>query len=158
VAESRVAVVTEKPTNLVRLVIVVDMPFGFRANRASLTDCADPMLSFEHREILLDGDTVAFAARAQDNAVAHFAPLLRIRLLPPVSLRSKRRWAVFDGPPERHFFLPHDPTAVARAKRAVQAAKKLVDRMLLELGPLPRFVAGRPFIAGADSFIVGSAF
>jgi phage tail P2-like protein len=72
-----------------------------------------------------------------------------------VSLRSKRRWAVFDGSPERHFFLPHDPTPVARAKRAVQAAKKLVDRMLLELGPVPRFVAGRPFIAGVDSLIVG---
>jgi phage tail P2-like protein len=75
-----------------------------------------------------------------------------------VSLRSKRKWAVFDGPPHRRFFLPHDGTPVARAKRAVLASKKLVDRILLELGPVPRFVAGRPFIAGVDSFIVGHAF
>jgi hypothetical protein len=75
------------------------------------------------------------------------------------SLRSKRKWAVFDGPFGQHrFFLPHDGTPVLRARRAVVAAKKLVDRVLLELGPVPRFVAGRPFIAGIDSFIVGSAF
>jgi phage tail P2-like protein len=76
-----------------------------------------------------------------------------------VTLKSRRRWAVFNGPFGQHrFFLPHDGTPVLRARRAVAAAKKLVDRVLLELGPVPRFVAGKPFIAGADSFIVGSAF
>jgi phage tail P2-like protein len=74
------------------------------------------------------------------------------------SLRSKRKRAVFDGPPNRQFFLPHDGTPVVRAKRAVLASKKLVDRILLELGPVPRFVAGRPFIAGVDNFVVGHAF
>jgi len=71
-----------------------------------------------------------------------------------LSLRSIRRWAVFDGVPSRHFFLPHDPTPVQRAKTAVQASKKIADKILLELGPMPRFVAGRPFLAGTD-FIVG---
>jgi hypothetical protein len=72
-----------------------------------------------------------------------------------MSLRSKRRFAVFDGPPNHHFFQPHDPTPVKRAKIAVQASKKIADRILLELGPVPSFVAGRPFIVGRQNFIVG---
>jgi hypothetical protein len=47
---------------------------------------------------------------------------------------------------------------VKRARTAVMASKKLVDRVFLELGPVPRFVAGRPFIAGVDSFFVGRSF
>jgi phage tail P2-like protein len=72
-----------------------------------------------------------------------------------MSLKSVRRFAVFDGIPKRHFFLPHDPTPVKRAKIAVQASKKIADRVLLELGPVPSFVAGRPFLAEQQSFIVG---
>jgi phage tail P2-like protein len=79
-----------------------------------------------------------------------------------VSLRNRRRFSVFSGSPMRaqgrRFFLPHDGTPVKRAKRAVRASKKLVDKVWLQLGPVPRFVAGRPFIAGVDEFIVGSAF
>jgi phage tail P2-like protein len=76
-----------------------------------------------------------------------------------VSLRSIRKRGVFSGNPIHHrFYLPHDPTPVLRARRAVMASKKLVDRVMLELGPVPRFVAGRPFIAGADSFYVGRSF
>jgi hypothetical protein len=72
-----------------------------------------------------------------------------------MSLRSRRRWGVFDGLPYRKFYLPHDPTPVQRAKTAVQAAKKIADKILLELGPVPSFVAGRPFFAGQNKFIVG---
>ena len=72
-----------------------------------------------------------------------------------MSLKSRRRYAVFDGIPKRHYFLPHDPTPVKRAKIAVQASKKIADRILLELGPVPSFVAGRPFLADQNTFIVG---
>ena len=76
-----------------------------------------------------------------------------------VSLRSIRKWGVFCGNPvNRRFYLPHNPTPVKRARTAVMASKKLVDRVFLELGPVPRFVAGRPFIAGVDSFFVGRSF
>jgi phage tail P2-like protein len=79
-----------------------------------------------------------------------------------LSLRNRRRFSVFSGSPMRargrRFFLPHDGTPVKRAKRAVMASKKLVDKVWLQLGPVPRFVAGRPFVAGVDEFIVGSAF
>lgn len=72
------------------------------------------------------------------------------------SLRSiKPRWQAGEGFPRGKYWKPHDPTPVLRARRAVEASRKLVDRVLLELGPVPRFVAGRPFIAGADEFIVG---
>ena len=76
-----------------------------------------------------------------------------------VSLRSIHKRGVFSGVPVyRRFYLPHDPTPVRRARAAAMASKKLVDRVLLELGPVPRFVAGRPFIAGVNSFIVGRSF
>ncbi len=72
-----------------------------------------------------------------------------------MSLRSRRRWAVFSGIMYRKFYQPHDPTPVKRAKVAVQASKKIADRILLELGPVPSFIAGRPFFAEKQSFIVG---
>lgn len=72
-----------------------------------------------------------------------------------MSLRSRRRFAVFNNIPQNHYFLPHDPTPVKRAKIAVQASKKIADKILLELGPVPSFVAGRPFFAGQNNFIVG---
>jgi phage tail P2-like protein len=76
-----------------------------------------------------------------------------------VSLRSTRKRGVFSGiAVHRRFYLPRDPTPVRRARAAAMASKKLVDRVLLELGPVPRFVAGRPFIAGVDSFVVGRSF
>jgi phage tail P2-like protein len=75
-----------------------------------------------------------------------------------MSLKSQRRLAVFSGIPFNKYYQPHDPTPVKRAKRAVQASKKIADRILLELGPVPRFVAGRPFFAGLDRFIVSQDF
>jgi phage tail P2-like protein len=72
-----------------------------------------------------------------------------------MSLRSKRPFAVFNGIPFNRYYQPHDPTPVKRAKVAVRAAKKIADRVLLELGPVPSFVAGRPFFAGKNVFIVG---
>ena len=72
-----------------------------------------------------------------------------------MSLRSRRRFAVFNGIPFHKFYQPHDPTPVQRAKTAVQASKKIADRILLELGPVPSFIAGRPFLAAKNSFIVG---
>ena len=72
-----------------------------------------------------------------------------------LSLRSRRRWAVFDGVPFRKFYQPHDPTPVRRARTAIMASKKIADRILLELGPVPSFVVGRPFFADRNRYIVG---
>lgn len=75
-----------------------------------------------------------------------------------MSLRSRRPFAVFNGIPFNKYYQPHDPTPVKRAKIAVQASKKIADRILLELGPVPSFVAGRPFFADKQKFIVGVSF
>lgn len=72
------------------------------------------------------------------------------------SLRNKRSpWAAGDRFMTNRYWLPHDGKPVQRARTAVLASKKLVDRMLLELGPIPRFVVGRPFLVGIDRYVVG---
>jgi phage tail P2-like protein len=44
---------------------------------------------------------------------------------------------------------------IDQIRAAVQSAKRLSDRILLVIGPTNRFIAGRPFIAGEDTLIVG---
>lgn len=77
---------------------------------------------------------------------------LRVRL---TSRRS--RYAAGEGIAQRKlkFWLPHDGRTMIRARAAVVASKRLVDRIWLDTGPVYRFVAGRPFIAGVDQLIVG---
>ena len=56
----------------------------------------------------------------------------------------------------RRFWLPHNGEPLQNVRRAIQASKRLSDRVLLDYGPKPRFVAGgRPFIAGVDTLVVG---
>jgi hypothetical protein len=57
--------------------------------------------------------------------------------------------------PRTKFWLPHDGEPLQRVRRAAQSAKRLSDRVLLDIGPKPRLIAGRPFIAGTDRFVVG---
>lgn len=56
----------------------------------------------------------------------------------------------------RRYWMPHDGTRLQDVCRAASAAKRLSDRVLLDIGPKPRFVAGgRPLIAGVDALVVG---
>ena len=83
---------------------------------------------------------------------------------PPHTLRltvsipgKKQPWMAGDGIvlPHSRFFVPSDSRRrVERARRAVQAAARETDVVLLRIGPRLRFVAGRPFIAGVDRYIV----
>ncbi len=57
--------------------------------------------------------------------------------------------------PRAKFWLPHDGEPLQQVRRATQSAKRLSDRVLLDIGPKPRFIAGRPFIAGVDRLVVG---
>lgn len=50
--------------------------------------------------------------------------------------------------PRTRFWLPHDPRPLDRVCRAVQSAKRLTDRIKLDLGPRPRFLAGQLLLAG----------
>jgi hypothetical protein len=38
---------------------------------------------------------------------------------------------------------------------ATQAAMRLSDKILVQSGPLAHFVAGKPFQAGTDTYVVG---
>jgi Phage tail protein (Tail_P2_I) len=69
--------------------------------------------------------------------------------------RSKRAAGQGIMVPRSRFWIPHDPGRVDDVKRAIQSAKRLSDRVMLNLGPKPRFTAGRPFFAGVDTFVVG---
>jgi phage tail P2-like protein len=70
----------------------------------------------------------------------------------------RRRIAAGDGinAKRKRFWLPHDPEPLGRVMRAARGAKRLSDRVLLDIGPRPRFVAGRPFFADTEQLVVGS--
>jgi len=76
-----------------------------------------------------------------------------------ISVPSKRpRWAASsDGIfiPKTRFWIPHDPEPMKLVRWATQAAKRLSDKILIKSGPVASFVAGRPFLAGSNHFIVG---
>lgn len=57
--------------------------------------------------------------------------------------------------PKARFWMPHDRARLERVRRAVQSAKRLSDKILLVIGPRARFVAGQPFLAAIDKFIIG---
>jgi hypothetical protein len=69
----------------------------------------------------------------------------------------RSRWQAGDGLliPRARFWLPHDGSRVDNVRRAIQAAKRLSDHVLLKTGPTHRFVAGKPFFADVDRFTVG---
>ncbi|UZE51126.1 phage tail protein I [Rhodopseudomonas sp. P2A-2r] len=69
--------------------------------------------------------------------------------------RSKRAAGEGIMIPRSRYWIPHDGTRVDNVKRAIQSAKRLSDRVLLNLGPKPRFIAGRPFFAGVDKLVIG---
>lgn len=68
------------------------------------------------------------------------------------------RWAAGRGfyQPRARYWIPHDPSRVIAVRRAIDAARRASDRILLKLGPERRFVAGGdPVLAGVDTVIVG---
>lgn len=59
--------------------------------------------------------------------------------------------------PKTKFYIPHDGRPVERVREAVVASKALRDKILLRIGPTPRFLAGeRPVLAGIDNVPAGS--
>ena len=94
---------------------------------------------------------VQFTGQGRYGFPAHTAYL---RLSIP-GKRSKRAAGEGIMIPRSRFWMPHDKGRVDDVKRAIQSAKRLSDRVLLNLGPKPRFIAGRPFFAGVDTFVVG---
>jgi phage tail P2-like protein len=55
------------------------------------------------------------------------------------------------------FAMPHDNRPIEYVASSVNSGRRLVDKVLLRTKPTPSFVAGAPFIADIDSFVVGQA-
>jgi hypothetical protein len=58
--------------------------------------------------------------------------------------------------PKTKFYIPHNGEPVRRVRQAAQEAKALRDKIMLRIGPTPRFLAGeRPVLAGIDYLPAG---
>ncbi|MGJ4927468.1 phage tail protein I [Bradyrhizobium sp. HKCCYLRH3095] len=58
--------------------------------------------------------------------------------------------------PRHRFWMPHDPARLREARLGIRASMRLSDKILLRIGPVPRFVAGgAPFFADLDKLVVG---
>lgn len=74
-----------------------------------------------------------------------------------IEIRGKHsRWKAGEGIIGRKtkFWTPHDNTALDRTRHALVAAKRRTDQILLDTSTKPGFIAGLPFWAGDQSFIV----
>lgn len=109
-----------------------------------------------HRHAVYDGRSAARRAAVQFMGVGRYGwPRHYARA--SVSIPgTKSRFAAGIGVilPKTKFWLPHNGAALARTRRALNASKRLSDRIDMKIGPVDRFVAGKPFFAG-DTFIVG---
>lgn len=75
-----------------------------------------------------------------------------------VDISGKRsKWAAGEGVhlPGTRFWLPHDPRPMQDVRRALVAAKRASDETMIRYPKRHRFIAGRPFFAGRDKFVVG---
>jgi hypothetical protein len=78
--------------------------------------------------------------------------------MPSLDCPEKFRISGFTLPsPSNSFTMPHNSEPMEYVASAVEAARKMIDKVLLRTGPVPIFVAGEPFIMGVDDFIVGQA-
>lgn len=53
------------------------------------------------------------------------------------------------------FWLPHDPNRTLNARRALIAAKRASDRLMIRYAPRAQIIAGTIFLAAIDGFVVG---
>lgn len=75
-----------------------------------------------------------------------------------ILVEGKRpRWRAGEGIhiPKTRFWMPHNPKPMQDVRRAMIAAKRASDQVLIRYPDRNTFVAGEPFIAGTDSLVVG---
>ena len=119
-----------------------------------------PSQAFRHvfyRYAVFDGSTVTRRTPVQFNGVGRFgfpphAALLRLSV---PGFRSA--YAARDGVfvPGSRFWVPHDRARTEQVRRAIRVSMRLSDRILLQFGQRPRFIAGQPFFAGREAYILG---
>lgn len=69
----------------------------------------------------------------------------------------RARWAAGEGIhiPGTRFWLPHDPKPIQNVRRALVAAKRVSDNVFIRFHPRPRLLAGEPFFADIDKYVIG---
>lgn len=75
-----------------------------------------------------------------------------------LSMPSRRPvWAAGEGVVKvgRKFWLPHNPERSRNARQALVAAKRASDRVMIRYAGIEQIIAGQPFRAGIDSFVIG---
>jgi phage tail P2-like protein len=73
----------------------------------------------------------------------------------------RNRWAAGIGyfVPRNKFWIPHNGEPLRQTRYAAVASKALRDKILLRVGPRPRFIAGgRPVLADIDTMIIGRPY
>jgi hypothetical protein len=72
--------------------------------------------------------------------------------------RSQVEFAIDDFMmPNGRYLIPQDPAPLAYVAGAIEAARGLTQKTLLQPKPTPLFVAGKPFIVGNDHFVIGQS-
>lgn len=75
-----------------------------------------------------------------------------------LSMPSKRpKWAAGEGIVRvgQKFWLPHNPERSRNARQALLAAQRASDRVMVRYAGIAQIIAGQPFRAGIDSFVIG---
>ena len=75
-----------------------------------------------------------------------------------VDLECQRsEWAAGEGimKPKLRFWVPHNPNPMRDVRRALVASKRASDDMYVRYPKRNRFIAGKPFFAGDDTFVIG---
>jgi hypothetical protein len=125
--------------------------------RAFFVPSTAPLRIFERYPVLRPDTTprrptVQFMGTGRYGFPTHTA---RVHLSAP---GRRSQFAAGDGifVPRRRFWVPHDPSRLREARFAIRASMRLSDKVLLKIGPVPRFVAGAvPVFADLDKVIVG---
>lgn len=104
-----------------------------------------------------DGRSVKRRSPAQFMNVGRYGFPAHTARLQVSSKRRRPAWEAGEGIhlPRTRFWLPHDPRPMQAARRAIVAAKRLSDQIFMRFPDRRIFVAGKQFIAGVDSIIVG---
>jgi phage tail-like protein len=75
-----------------------------------------------------------------------------------ISVRGRRpRWRAGEGVnlPKTRFWLPHNGEPIRNVRRAMVAAKRASDVVLIHHADRPQIIAGQPFLAEINSYVVG---
>lgn len=113
-------------------------------------------LRIYQRYPVLDGTKEARRPVCQIMGVGRYGFPRHTARLTALLFSQRSRWAVGEGIAAlRRFWIPHDPTPLRRLRWALQSAKRLSDKLLLDTGPQPSFViGGAPVFADAGADVV----